>query len=58
MHSNYTEVYVMKKNTYAAPEAEFVCISTDADILTGSPNGEPTHGWDEYSNEYGGWIII
>ena len=48
----------MKKNTYAAPEAEFVCISTDADILTGSPNGEPAQGWDEYSKEYGGWIII
>lgn len=48
----------MKKNTYAAPVAEFVCISTDADILTGSPNGEPNGGWDQYSNEYGGMIII
>ena len=48
----------MKKNTYAAPVAEFVCLSTDVDILTGSPNGEPVGGWDEYSKEYGGWIII
>ena len=58
MSSNCTEVYVMKKNTYAAPAAEFVCISTDADILTGSPNGKPNGGWDDYSNEYGGWIVI
>lgn len=48
----------MKKNTYLAPAAEFVCISTDADILTGSPNGEPNGGYDGYSSEYGGWIII
>ena len=48
----------MKKNTYVAPEAEFVCISTDADILTTSENGEPNGGWDGYSPEYGGGIVI
>ena len=26
----------MKKNTYLAPKADFVCLATDADILTGS----------------------
>ncbi len=30
----------MKKNIYTAPEAEFVCVSTDADIL-------------QISNDYG-----
>lgn len=48
----------MKKNTYLAPVAEFVCISTDADILTGSVDGLPNGGYDDYSKEYGGIIII
>ena len=48
----------MKKNTYLAPVAEFVCIKTDADILSSSMDGEPNGGYDGYSKEYGGWIVI
>ena len=44
----------MKKNTYLAPKADFVCLATDADILTGSYN-DPTDGYQE---NYGGSFIF
>lgn len=44
----------MKKNTYLAPEAEFVCLATDADILTGSFN-DPG---DAHQEEYGSSLVF
>ena len=42
----------MKKNTYLAPEAEFVCLATDADILTGSYNDPDTPDQDNYGSSF------
>ena len=44
----------MKKNTYLAPKADFVCLSTDADILTGSRSALG----DEHQENYGSPFIL
>ena len=44
----------MKKNTYLAPKADFVCLATDADILTGSFNVVG----DEHQGNYGSSFIF
>jgi hypothetical protein len=44
----------MKKTTYLAPAAEFVCLATDADILTGSFNVPG----DEHQKEYGSSFVF
>ena len=44
----------MKKNAYLAPSAEFVCLATDADILTGSFNVSG----DEHQEEYGSSFVF
>ena len=44
----------MKKNAYLAPVAEFVCLTTDADILTGSYN-DPL---DAHQENYGSSFVF